>query len=507
MEIPYIFFLFIFTFFVTKHFLNNKNKNLPPSPSHPFPIIGHLHLLKKPLHRTLSTLSKTHGPVLSLRFGSRPVVLVSSPSAAEECFTANDVVFANRPKLLAGKHLGYNYTTLVWASYGQHWRNLRRLVSTEILSANRVQMFKMIRADEVRLLLDRLYRESSNGDFCTVEMKSVLFEMTVNNIMRMIAGKRYYGDKKADLEDESRKFKEMVMETFELSGGANMGDFMPILNWVGSNGLVRRLKVLRQRRDKFMQDLIEEHRKEKKSENYCDQQRTKTMIDVLLSLQENEPAYYTDEIIRGLMQVMLTTGSDTSAGTIEWALSFLLNNPDILEKAYTVIEDKIGEQNRLIEESDLNELPYLNKIIKETLRMCPPSRLHPPRESSEECTIGGFRIPRGTMLMVNTWAIQNDPELWPEPTKFKPERWGDGDVDGFLFFPFGFGRRRCPGEGLAMRVIGLALGSLIQCFEWERDGEEMVDMTEGSGLTAPKALPLVAKCRPRRTMVNLLSQL
>jgi len=256
-----------------------------------------------------------------------------------------------------------------------------------------------------------------------------------------------------------------------------------------------------------MQDLIEEHRKEKKSENYGDQQRTKTMIDVLLSLQENEPAYYTDEIIRGLMQVMLTTGSDTSAGTIEWALSFLLNNPDILEKASTEIEDKIGEQNRLIEESDLNELPYLNKIIKETLRMCPPSRLNPPRESSEECTIGGFRIPRGTMLMVNTWAIQNDPELWPEPTKFKPERWGDRDVDGFLFFPFGFGRRRCPGEGLAVRVIGLVLGSLIQCFEWERDGEEMVDMTEGSGLTAPKALPLVAKCRPRRTVVNLLSQL
>ncbi|KAG5542043.1 hypothetical protein RHGRI_021776 [Rhododendron griersonianum] len=463
-----------------------KYKNLPPSPSPALPIIGHLHLLKKPLPRTLSALSKTHGPILSLRFGSRPVLLVSSPSAAEECFTRNDVVFANRPKLLAGKHLGYNYTTLVWASYGQHWRNLRRLVSTEILSANRIQMFKTIRVDEVRWLLGRVYGNCSGGDFAAVEMKTVLY---------------------FHRQDETRKFKEMVTEIFELSGGANIGDFLPFLNWVGLNGLDKRLKVLKQKRDKLMQDLIEEHRKEKKSESSCDQQTSKTMTDVLLSLQENEPAYYTDEFIRGLMQVMLTTGSDTSAGTIEWALSLLLNNPDTLKKAYMEIKSRIGEQNRLLEESDLNELPYLQQIIKETLRMCPPTRLNAPRESSEECTVGGFRIPRGTMLVVNIWAIQNDSDLWPEPTKFKPERWGERDDDGFSFFPFGFGRRRCPGEGLAMRVIGLVLGSLIQCFEWERDGEEMVDMTEGSGLTAPKAQPLVAKCRPRHAMVNLLSQL
>lgn len=209
-------------------------------------------------------------------------------------------------------------------------------------------MFKTIRVDEVRWLLGRVYGYCSGGNFAAVEMKTVLFEMTLNNIMRMIAGKRYYGEKMADLEDETRKFKEMVTETFELSGGANIGDFLPFLNWVGLNGLDKRLKVLKQKRDKFMQDFIEEHRKEKKSENFRDQQTSKTMTDVLLSLQEIEPEYYTDEIIRGLMQVMLMTGSDTSAGTIEWALSLLLNNPDTLKKAYMEIKSKIGEQNRLL---------------------------------------------------------------------------------------------------------------------------------------------------------------
>lgn len=205
---------------------------------------------------------------------------------------------------------------------------------------------------------------------------------------------------------------------------------------------------------------------------------------------------------------MLSAGTDTSSGTMEWALSLLLNNPDTLKKARNEIDIHIGE-SRLIEDSDLAELPYLNGIINETLRMYPAAPLIPPHESSDECTVGNFRVPRGTMLLVNVWAIQNDPKIWENPTKFKPERFinVEGESDGFKLMPFGFGRRKCPGEGLALRVVGLALGSLIQCFEWERVGEDKIDMSEGAGLTVSKAQPLVAKCRPRTNLVNLLSQL
>jgi len=130
MEISYYILIFTFLYLLKNHFLR-KFQNLPPSPFISLPIIDHLYLLKKkPLHKTLTNMSEKHGPLLYLRFGSRPVLLVSSPSLAEECFTKNDVVFANRPRLLAGKHLGYNYTTLLWASYGQHWRNQRRIAPT-----------------------------------------------------------------------------------------------------------------------------------------------------------------------------------------------------------------------------------------------------------------------------------------------------------------------------------------------------------------------------------------
>lgn len=205
---------------------------------------------------------------------------------------------------------------------------------------------------------------------------------------------------------------------------------------------------------------------------------------------------------------MLSAGSDTTAGTMEWVLSLLLNNPESLKKTQEEIDDHTGK-SRLINDSDLPHLPYLEGVILETFRVCPVAPVLVPHESSEECRIGGFRVPRGTMVLVNMWAIHNDPKLWEEPRKFKPERFleMEREREGFVLMPFGYGRRGCPGEKLAMRVIGLTLGLLIQCFEWERNGEEMVDMTEGPGLTMPKAQPLLAKCKPRQEMLTLISQL
>ncbi|MBA0585650.1 cytochrome P450 81Q32 [Gossypium raimondii] len=501
----YVLFYLIF-YFLTQRLL--QNRGLPPSPALSLPIIGHLHLIKKPLHRTLAKLSTQHGPILFLRFGSRPVLVVSSPSATEECLSKNDTVFANRPRLLAGKHLGYDYTTLVWAPYGDHWRNLRRVASLQLLSSNRVQKYLGIPMDEVKSLVVRLFRSTSkgSGEFQVVEMKSMFFELTLNVMMRMIAGKRYCRDGEDELEEE-KKFKEIVRESFQVSGATNIVDFVPMLKWVGLNKIEKKLEILQRKRDEFMQNLIDERRK-LTSSNSCYEQNSKTIVDVLLSAQETDPDYYTDDTIRGFMQVLLSAGTDTSAATMEWGLSLLLNNPKTLEKAREEIDMEVG-QSRLIHESDYERLAYLHAVISETFRMCPPGPLLVPHESSEECMVGGFSIPRGTMLLVNIWAMHNDPVLWENPTEFKPDRFlGPGLVkNGFTFLPFGTGRRGCPGESLAMGLIPLTVGCLIQCFEWERMGEEMVDMSEGNGLNMPKAQPLVARCRPRPAMMNLLSQL
>ncbi|PIA32988.1 hypothetical protein AQUCO_04200023v1 [Aquilegia coerulea] len=502
----FYFLLFLSFFLFFNFFLSKKTKiNLPPSPPS-LPIIGHLHLLKRPYYRSLAKITDKYGPVLYLRLGSRPVLVVSTPSAVEDCLTKNnDIVFANRPRLLICKLMGNDCTSISTAPYGPNWRNLRRISAMEVLSANRVHSYSAIRFDEIKSMIKRLSGQAF--EYHTVEMKSMFFELTLNIMMKMIAGKKYYGEQVEDLE-EAKRFQEMVKDNFLLSGTSFLGDFLPLLNVIGVGRFKKRVISMSREKDKAIQELIDERRSLKSSSSFNLEEKNKTVIDVLLSLQETEPDYYTDEMIQAFIWAMIAAGTDTSAGTMEWAMSLMVNNPHVIKKAQAEI-DAYVEKGTLLHESDINKLPYLHCIIKETLRMYPAGPLLIPHESSEDCVVGGFNVPCNTMLLINAWGIQNDPKLWDEPTKFKPERFEglEGTKDGFKFIPFGSGRRGCPGEGLAMAVVRLALGSLIQCFDWERIDEKLVDMSEGLGLSLPKAHPLEVRCRTRSSAWGMISQL
>ncbi|KAI3807146.1 hypothetical protein L1987_23070 [Smallanthus sonchifolius] len=489
--------LLLASYIFTSHFLR-KPSNLPPSVFPTLPIIGHLYLLKPPLYRTLAKISAKHGPILQLRFGSRRVLVINSPSASEECFTKNDISFANRPRMLFGKIIGNNWTSLIWAPYGDHWRNLRRIASIELLSIHRLNEFHDIRVDEGKLLIRKLMSTSS-----PVNMKLVLFDLMLNVMMRMISGKRYFGGDSPVVAEEGKRFREMLDKTFVLASASNVVDYLPFLSWLGTTVLEKKITSLKVKKNAFFQVLIQQLR-ESKGEN---KKKKKTMIEVLLSLQESDPKYYSDEMIRSFLMVFLSAGSDTTAGTMEWALSLLLNNPKVLAKAQNEIDTKIGK-DRLVVESDIVNLPYLRCIINETLRLYPAGPLLVPHESSKDCVVGGYNIPGETMLLVNQWAIHRDPKLWTHPKSFNPERFEGLEAmrDGYKYMPFGSGRRSCPGEGLAVRVMALIIGLMIQCFDWERISEKMVDMTEGPGLTLPKAEPLLAKCKARLDIENLLDE-
>ncbi|KAL8131105.1 cytochrome P450 81Q32-like [Apium graveolens] len=474
-----------------------SNYNLPPTPFPALPIFGHLYLLKKPLHKTLSGLSKKYGPVFYFLYGSRRVLFVSSAAAAEECLTKNDIIFANRPNLIFGKYIGNDFTSIVWSGYGDHWRNLRKLCSLEILAPHRLQKLSSIRIEEVKSMVKHLYKVSG-GEMQVVETKPFLFEMMFNVLTRMIAGKRYYGEESKNSE-EAKRFQDIIKETSRLASAFDMGDYVPILRWFWFKDLENQFVKLSKRRYDFVQDWIDQFRGSgNKAEN-------KNLIQILLDLHEAEPDYYTDDYIVSLMQALLQAGVSVSVDTMEWTMSLLLNNQDVLHKAQNEIDSVVGKDG-LISETHLPELPYLRCILIETMRMYPVARYLVPHESSEDCSIAGFRVPRGTMLLLDLKAIQNDPKIWEDPEMFRPERFLEGNA-GHGWLPFGSGRRKCPGEGLAMRVIVLALGALIQCFDWERIGKEMVDMTEGQGLFGPKVVPLRAKCRARPSIVGLLSEI
>ncbi|PKI41259.1 cytochrome P450 81E8-like [Punica granatum] len=480
----------------------SRNKNLPPSPPS-LPIIGHLPYLKHPLHHTLRSLSDKYGPVLFLQFGSQPTVIVSSLQVAEECFTKNDIVLANRPNWTTWKYFGYNFTTILASNYGEHWRNLRKVSAIEIFSTHRLNVLMGIGRDEIRRLVQKLSMGSLQA-FNRVELRSKLTELAFNIMMRMVVGKRYFGDDVLD-DEKSKEFRYIVKEVVTNSGATNHAEFLPILRWMGYGGFNKRMLRLFKRTDVFLQGLIDEHRRKK-----IDGSEIKnTMIDHLLSLQESEPNYYTDEIIKGLILVMLLAGTDTSSVTLEWALSYLVNHPDVLEKAKNEIDAQIGI-DCLIDEPDVLKLHYLQNIIYETLRLKPAAPLLPPHRASEDWQIAGYNVPLNSMVLVNAWAILRDPMLWDDHTSFKPERFeaGPGELNKEahkLMLPFGLGRRACPGAPLAQRVVGLTLGSLIQYFDWKRVSQDPVDLSEGKGLTMPKAVPLEAMCRARPILHKALS--
>ncbi|KAK8606666.1 hypothetical protein V6N13_052433 [Hibiscus sabdariffa] len=280
-----------------------SHKNLPPTPPS-IPFLGHVHLIKQPLHRSYHRLSQKYGPIISLRYGTCRVVLVSSSTAAEECFTKLDIVLANRPYLLIGKYICYNYSSMVASPYGDHFRNLRRISAIEIFSSSRLNAFQGIRKDEVKQLLMKLRDNSSSSSSSTddprqgfgkVELKSMFIELALNNIMRMVAGKRYDGGGVGN-EREAKEFRELMEEGFAVGGVSHPADFFPILKWIGGRKHVRKLKDLGERMDRFLQSLIDEIRGKNQS-------GTTTMVHHLLSLQQADPHYYTDQIIKGLIQV------------------------------------------------------------------------------------------------------------------------------------------------------------------------------------------------------------
>ncbi|GKV52450.1 hypothetical protein SLEP1_g59027 [Rubroshorea leprosula] len=266
----------------------------------------------------------------------------------------------------------------------------------------------------------------------------------------LLARKRYYGENVADAEEASR-FRAHRAEMRKVISVTSSGDFLP---WLKSKRLEHRMIECQQNREDFFWKLIDQSRRRMMDQQ--DEERKKTMVEVLLSQQESEPECYTNDMIASLMLTfslgLLSAGTETSINTMEWILSLLRNHPEVMHKARKEIETIVG-LDRLIDELDVANLPYLRNIIGESMWMDPKVPLLVPHESTSEC--------RASL----SWRQLSVEDYW------------------------------------------LTHGSLIQCFEWKRIGEEMVDMTEGTRFTMNKAPPLQAKCHPCAALVKLLNQI
>ncbi|PKU68301.1 flavonoid 3'-monooxygenase CYP75B3-like [Dendrobium catenatum] len=493
-------FLFIFvTFLLTSlHLLSGNHRRrirrLPPGPKG-WPIIENLPQLGPKPHQTLHALSKTFGPILSLRLGAVDVIVASSAAAASQFLRTHDANFSSRPPNSGAKHVAYNHQDLVFAPYGARWRMLRRLCTLHLFSAKAMEDFRHIRVEEAAQLVRRIAEKGGEA----VDIGGEVNTCVTNALARATVGRRVFGEKGAE------EFKEMVVELLRLAGVFNIGDFVPGLAWLDLQGVVKKMKKLHRRFDEFFEGIIAEHREaEEKADS--DGKRS-DMLSILIGLNEEasgEGIKLTDKGIKALLLNLFVAGTDTTSSTVEWALAELIRHPNLLKQAQIELDSVVGS-DRLVSESDLPNLPFLQAIVKETFRLHPSTPLSIPRIASKDCEIDGYLIPEGSTLLVNVWSIARDPFMWPdEPLAFRPERFLVGglhegvDLKGndFELIPFGAGRRICVGLSLGLRMVQFLTATLIHAFDWGLVQGQMVenlDMEEAYGLGLRRAVPLVSK--------------
>jgi len=193
---------------------------------------------------------------------------------------------------------------------------------------------------------------------------------------------------------------------------------------------------------------------------------------------------------------MFVGGTDTTSSAIQWTMSELVRNPNVMKKVQEEVRKVLGHKLN-VEESDIKKMNYLKCVIKESLRIHPPTPLLAPRVTVSAVKLKGYDIPAKTTVYINSWAMQRDPKFWESPEEFMPERFENIEVDfkgqeDFQFLPFGFGRRGCPGIHFANASMEYMLANLLYWFDWKlpQNQTQDIDMTEMFGLVVSKKLPL-----------------
>lgn len=463
-----------------------KNERLPPGPKG-VPVLGHLHMLGKNPHQDLYRIAKDHGPIMYMRFGFVPNIVVSSPEAAELFLKTHDLVFASRPPHQAAKYLSWDQRNLSFGAYGPYWRNMRKLCTLELLSILKINSYQPMRREELGLFVESL--KEAAKERVAVDLSVKVSSLTAEMSCRMVFGKKY-----DDKDIDERGFKGVINEGMKLAALPNLGDYFPFLGVLDLQGLTKRMRALAKVFDDFFEKVIDDHVRA------GDHGQTKDIVDTMMSLmQSGEYQFQFDRRhVKAIMLDMLAASMDTAAASVEWILSELLTNPAVMKKVQRELEQVVGLK-RTVEESDLDQLEYLSMVVKETFRLHPVAPLLIPHFAMEDITVNGYDIPKESRVIVNTYAIGRDPNVWTDPEKFIPERFTGSDVDvlgqHFQLLPFGSGRRGCPGMQLGLIQVRLIVSQLVHCFDWKLPNDmpaKELDMTEEFGLVVSRANHLMA---------------
>ncbi|KAA8522278.1 hypothetical protein F0562_012951 [Nyssa sinensis] len=471
--------------------INQLIKGQPPMPPGPrgLPLVGNLPFLDPELHTYFASLAPTYGPIITLWFGQKVGIVITSPAMAREVLKDHDTTFANRDVPVAGKQATYGGRDIVWTPYGPEWRMLRKVCVREMLSNATLDSVYTLRRREVRQTIGYFYSRVGSP----VNVGEQMFLTVLNVITSMLWGETVKGEERASL---GSKFRRIVAEMTDLLGKPNISDFFPGLAWFDLQGVEKQMKELNQGFDQIFNTMIDKRLKMEVAKD------KKDFLQFLLQLKGDEDAKVplTMTHLKSLLMDMVVGGTDTTSNAVEFAMAEMMNKPQVLRKVQQELDTVVGKDS-VVEESHIPRLPYLYAVMKEALRLHPTLPLLVPHCPSETRTVGGYTVPKGARVFVNVWAIHRDPSIWENPLEFDPERFLNAKWDysgnDFNYFPFGSGRRICAGTAMAERMFLYSLASLLHSFDWKVPEGEKLDMSEKFGIVLKKKMPLVAIPMPR----------
>ncbi|EFJ34364.1 hypothetical protein SELMODRAFT_166599 [Selaginella moellendorffii] len=485
-----------FLLFVLRARKSRDRAALPPGPFQ-WPLIGCLPSFPfHHRHRGFLELSKKFGPIVTMPIGSSKIFLVHGKDLAMEVLRFKDAQFSSRPLSMTGKYIGFEHSDPNLCPLNENWRVVRKAFSNELMAPSRLSSQAWLRREEVLKIVDSLLGITGHGrDWASVDVRKIAEGVVGRIIMRMLFGDHYLG-KNIDNPDAGRitrelerEFEKYLAEGNFLWGELNLADYFPALGIFDLQGLEGRFKRLMSKLEPLFTMIIQEHRK---NTVMIQDEKGKDVIDVLLQNQ------LSDKQIMGILSDALLPGIGTTSAAVEWAMAELAANPHTLSRAQQELDSVVG-RSRLMDESAIPSLPYLQAIAKEVLRLHPSAPLDDPHLNEEESSLGGYAIPAKSTIFVNLWALGRDDRLWSDASRFDPDRFLGTEIgvhgSHFELLPFSSGRRRCPAHALAMIKLQHIVGALVHGFDWSSAGA--VDLIEGNGIIASPRTPLRLRARRR----------
>ncbi|RLN39057.1 cytochrome P450 78A1 [Panicum miliaceum] len=467
------------------------------------PVFGSIFALSRGLpHRALAAMARAAGPrareLMAFSVGDTPAVVSSCPATAREVLAHPS--FADRPVKRSARELMFA-RAIGFAPSGEYWRRLRRIASTHLFSPRRVAAHEPGRQADAGAMLRAIAAEQSASG--AVVLRPHLQAAALNNIMGSVFGRRYDVSSGAGAA-EAEQLKSMVREGFELLGAFNWSDHLPWLaHFYDPSNVARRCAALVPRVQAFVRGVIDEHRRRRQNSAAPDDNAD--FVDVLLSLEGDEKLG--DDDMVAVLWEMIFRGTDTTALLTEWCMAELVRHQAVQARLRAEVDAVVGACG-CPTDADVARMPYLQAVVKETLRAHPPGPLLSwARLATADVPLSnGMVVPAGTTAMVNMWAITHDAAVWADPDAFAPERFlpseGGADVDvrggDLRLAPFGAGRRVCPGKNLGLATVGLWVARLVHAFEWALpDGAPPVCLDEVLKLSLEMKTPLAAAAVPR----------